>query len=234
MRHLAFFLIALCGTAAPVFAQRQLEQQTGSRVGQPRAARIPDRVGISEIDRGHIVMAEFARCTLDRNQARVAAVLAMPVEGKLAAAYNQIVSNNCLSSGEIKFNTRLLRGALFAEIWRRQRDDDAGVWADGGKPKPIDFEAIPATISDGIRQHYGLLMLADCIIKAGASDAGELVAAPIGGEQQALAYEKVKPLLGPCVDDGSSVTLSKQILEGALAEVLIRTVAAPSQAPKAQ
>ena len=213
-------MIAACPAAV---AQRSMETDTGSMIAVPTRARIPEEGAMSEINRGREVMRQFAQCALSRNQAGAERALAMPIGGAYYQAINKLAVDECLSSGTIKFKAPAMRGALFAELYRRKyRAADPGLVAE-----PVDFAANAG--SDGVVQ-AALDTFADCVVRRDPADARAIVLRPIASKEQDKAFAAVYPHLGPCLAQGQQITLNKPTLENAFAEVLYREAATPGAA----
>jgi hypothetical protein len=217
--------IALFGSDA-AYAQRAIERDTGSNIPVPKRARIPESG--SKAERGNVVMREFARCTIDRMPGKVATLLAMPLGREYDKAMRQVVSEECLSAGEISFKPILLRGALFTELWQRRMlaESKGKTW--GPVLPAYDLSAPIADAGAETKQQQGLLWFADCIVKRDRPAANDVIVRQVGSSAQDEAYARLMPDLGPCLPQGQQVKFSKPILEGVLAEALYRAPAATS------
>lgn len=214
---------------SPAIAQQDIP--LGSRIGRPSAARIPDHVGMSDATRGRIALTQFARCTLERNPRGVQAALTLPDDGAWATSLQRLASPECLDAGEMTFSSALLRGALFVEIWKQMAARDR-------RPAALTFQPIDLTMAGSaglgtVGQRLALLSVANCVVTADRVAASDLIAMPTGSARQAAAYLAINPLLGPCLPQGATFRFSKSVIEGALAEVLVRTVAPSVIASKA-
>ena len=208
-------------TVSPAMAQRQVEAQSGSLIGVPKRARFPEVSGLSAVDRGRVVMAQFARCTVDRSRSRVDRVLAMPIGKAYWREMSALSSPECLAHGGIKFKSDVMRGALFTELWQRKE-------AEGGVDTAL--RRVDASADDGGpgQMNAYMLQFADCVIAADRSAVVSVLKAPTASSAQNEAYKSLLPRLGPCFPSGGKLTLSKPILEGVLAEALYRGPAALS------
>ena len=221
----ALLLVAAGVLGAPAHAQRAYEKETGSNIPIPKRAQIPEKG--SDAEQGRVVMAEFARCTLDREPAKVAKLLGQPLGHAYVAAMQDLVSDECLAAGQITFQPILLRGALFTELWRRRVIAEAKgqTWE---PVLPVYDLSTPITDPDpAVQRQAGLLWLGDCIVKRDRAAANDVVVRPTASKAQSEAYSRLIPNLSPCLPQGQQVTFSKPILEGALAEALYRAPAAP-------
>jgi hypothetical protein len=215
---------AFCSDAA--YAQRSVEIDTGSNIPVPKRARVPERGSMAE--RGNIVMREFARCTIDKKPGKVAALLAMPLGGEYDKAMRQVVTDDCLSAGEIRFQPILLRGALFTELWQRRvlAESKSKPWGPALPAYDLNAPMVDADAKAQLQQ--SLLSFGDCIVKRDRPAANDVVVRQVGSKSQDEAYARLMPDLGPCLPQGQQVKFSKPILEGVLAEALYRAPAATS------
>jgi hypothetical protein len=216
--------VALFGGDA-AYAQRAIERDTGSNIPVAKRAQIPERG--SKAQRGNVVMREFARCTIDRMPGKVATLLAMPLGPEYDKVMRQVVTDECLSTGEIRFKPILLRGALFTELWQRRMlaESKGKAWAPS---LPAYDLSAPIGDADAETKQQGLLWFADCIVKRDRPAANDVIVHQVGSKAQDEAYARLMPNLGPCLPQGQQVKFSKPILEGVLAEALYRAPAAVS------
>lgn len=225
----AAFAIGLLGftIAASAEAQTKTEAETGSLIGVPRRARIADDPGISAADRGRLAMAEFARCTVDRRSVQVAKVATLSAQTLNGRSIAPLADDECLASGSMAFKPILLRGALFVELYGRRTDALARgqVWR--LQSKPFD-QAVEFDKSDGdLTVQMGLLTFSECVVGRDPAGAKAVVSAPTVSKAEDAGFGALRPSLGRCYPAGSSISLSKPILKGALAEILYRGTVKP-------
>ncbi|MCU6452539.1 hypothetical protein LPN01_00435 [Sphingomonas sp. A2-49] len=217
-------MVAMLGLSigSPAVAQKQTEMDTGSNIPIPRRARIAEGAGLSDIDRGRIAMAEFARCTVDRQSARVTGIAARPADKIDGPSLARLADDECLSSGELRFKPLLLRGALFVELYRRRNDARARkvAWQMPAVPFDPVVKTDPADATLSVQM--ALLAFAQCVVTRDPATASAVVMGPTASKTQNAAFAVLAPKLGSCLYDGQKITLSKLILEGALGEVLYR------------
>lgn len=212
--------VGLCLAASPAMAQRKTELQTGSRISVPAPARVPEGRD-SDLSRTRIIIAEFARCTLDRGTDGVQRAFAMPVGAAYYRAMNRLAVSECLESGMVRIPQTVMRGAIFVELYRRHEKKVGPTVA----VPALDF-AHPADESE--RTQLALLAFADCVVKRDAGAARGVVLSPTASADQDQAFRALMPNLGPCLMQGQQITFSKPVLEGALAEVLYREAMTPA------
>lgn len=220
---------ALCAAVLPpvgaAHAQRVTEAETGSLIRRPQAARIPDR-SARDADRAYIAMLDFGRCTLDRRTSQVERALRLPVGREASAALGRAASDECLDTGEMRFQPVLLRGALFIEMWKRRALAKAKGVSWGFDLDPIVVPVIPPEATKDQKLHWGLMTYASCVVQTDRAAASEAVTQRAGEPKEMAAYQRLSPALSGCLAEGETLSFSKAILGGALAEVLYRTSAA--------
>ena len=176
----------------------------------------------SDVDRGRVAMRQFAQCVLSRNPAGAERALAMPIGGAYYQAINKLAVDECLSGGTMKFKAPAMRGALFAEMYRRKyRAADPGLVAE-----PVDFAAATGSDGNGMVQ-AAMDSFADCVVRRDPADARAILLRSTASKEQDKAFAAVYPHLGPCLAQGQQLTLNKVALENAFAEVLYREAATP-------
>ena len=68
------------------------------------------------------ILDAYGVCLIQRNRKKVVAFLTIPPGDKATKAARDLVTSDCLQSGDMSFATDLLRGALFRSLYR----DDFG------------------------------------------------------------------------------------------------------------
>ena len=221
--------LALFG-ASPVFAQRETEIETGSHIPVPAKARISDDSHLADADRGRVVLAEFARCTVASNRAAVERVLRLPLDTKYEHSVTNLARSGCLGNGMMKFSTKLFRGALFTELYRSRDYAQKHGESWNASFEKISLEQNPLTHpSQEALQRLILMDFANCVIGRDGVNARASIMLPTASAPQEAALRALSPSFNACFPAGVSVTFSKPIIEGILAEVLYRGVDAPVQ-----
>lgn len=199
--------LSLLVAAAPVSAQR--EADTGTRFTRPKPAEIPDNPSLTPAERGRVALAQFAGCLFEKGPAKSVAVL----NSKDTVRFSQLEMNECLRSGSLRFDDSLLRGALFAELYRRDYADHEPKLSDG----PFDFAS---TLADDNQARVGLLMFADCVARQDLKNARLFMLSRGGSTDEKNSFAALRPIIGPCVPQGQTVTLTKTAIGSALAEAI--------------
>lgn len=220
-------LLALILTlAAPVPSvpaiQQRTEQELGSRIGVPRRVRVPESRTRSTVTESRLVMAAYGRCVVEREASKLGKALAAPDDGSFEEAARILVSDDCLFEGEIRFTCAVLRRAVYTELYRRRAGSGEGrTW--GPEVTKIDL-SVPAQ-NEGHRSYLALMAFADCVAQQDRNLARAIVVAPTSSERQNAAFQEIVPKFPACINDGVQLRLNKNVIEGALAEVLYRGVA---------
>lgn len=232
MRRLGFALAGICA-AASANAQRVTEQETGSNIPIPQRARIPDAGTMPEANRIRIVMAEFARCVVDRKYHQVEQALALPPGQAFTHAVAGLATSECLAGGEMRFKAVAIRGPLFTELYRRRvaAEKSGRTW--GPAVAKVDLLTPAMAVDQGEQQHLAMMAFGDCVVTRNAEAARRVVLAPTASDTQDRAIAAIAPDLGPCIVQGTTLRFGKQVLEGIFAEVLYRGVNAPAVIPAA-
>lgn len=200
-------ILALFAVASPAVAQR--EADTGTRFTRPKPAEIPDNPSLTEAERGRVALTQFAGCLLEQAPRRSMDFL----NTNKASAFRQLELSECLRSGTLRFDESLLRGALFAELYRREYTNKEPKLSD----EPFDFAS---TLADDDQARIGLLMFADCVARQDLANARLFMLSRGGSNDEKKAFAALRPVIGPCVPQGQTVTLTKTAIGSALAEVI--------------
>lgn len=214
--------------SAPVHAQLPQQMETGSRI-KPIRMLNPAVIKPKGVDKeGIAVMREFARCTYGRSATAVARAVAL-APGEDAKALADLASGACLAGGQLRFDPRLFRGALYGELFR-QRERAGKDW----KLSAVAFDqsvAPPAESPFVARLNYFMLDLAACVYAESPIAVRNIVLHQFGSDEYDAAFANIIPRLGPCAPSGMTLKLNHMSLEHAFGEYLYRAqpVVPPSE-----
>lgn len=211
----------MLAVALPASAQGERENPTGSLIGRGKAAVLPGRAGISDIDRARLVVDAFADCSVTNEKRKAVAYRDKkyddPEASKLMSA---LVSSDCLMmDGRLSMPDELLRGAIFKAFYRREiKAGDVPF-----QEKEVDFATYLNDVKAPASQRYLILLdFAGCVARADAANSRAFVLAEPGSSQEKTALTALQPQFGPCFPAGANVTLNKSIVSAVLAEALYR------------
>ncbi|HWJ68835.1 MAG TPA: hypothetical protein VNS79_02130 [Sphingobium sp.] len=210
--------------AMPALAQGNIYAPTGTRIGRPAPAKVPDNVSMSDADKARMTVSQFADCIVrtDKKQTQryLAATFRSAESGKIV---NDLATSECLWNANLRMPYELLRGAIFRSVYAQNFAASALRFPD----EPVDYTGYldDKTSPDAIR--YLILMdFADCVARADASSVRAFVLAPPASQTEKAALTTLQPQLGPCFPAGANVTFNKSVLSAILAEALYREVEA--------
>jgi hypothetical protein len=206
--------------ALPALAQGERENPTGSRIGRAKAATIPDRAGLSNIDEARITMDAFADCMVTRDSRKATAYRDTKYDDpKARELLKDMVSDQCLMDGMLRMPNDLLRGSIFKSFYRREvKAGDAPF-----QEKAVDFvNYLNDPAMPDARRYLILLDFAGCVVRADAAKARAFILVEPGSSAEKAALAALQPQFGPCFPAGANVTLNKSIISAVLAEALYR------------
>lgn len=215
--------IALGLASLSVGAQAQTETDTGSLIPVPKRARIQEDAK-DQVDAARVTASDFARCVVARNPKGVARAIGLPPGPAASTAMTALATSECLDSGEMTIPQRLMRGAIFVELYRVRESKKVNI----APPQPLDLDnpILPEFQQD--RMRYALLYFGGCVVKRDERDARGIVLLKTASPAQNDAFKAILPNLGPCLVSGQKIAFSKSIIEGILAEVLYRGTVGPA------
>lgn len=215
----------LCATSAQA-------QRTGSRVG-PAPAQIPDNLRLSDQDRARVAMYRYAECAVEKNRSMIELYLTTAPGSKAAhKRANSLSVDDCLSTGEMRFNEFLFRGGVYEVLYQK----------DYRKAGPIDFTATPvidyATVGGGALEtpspsHVALSQVADCTVRQSPQEARNLILSGVASKSEGIAFSSIVPSMEGCLSEGSQLKFSKSVLRGVIGEALYRLSVSASQSKTA-
>jgi hypothetical protein len=215
--------------ATPALAQHGVEMETGSHIPVPQRARIPDGSRISDVNRSRIAMSEFARCAVDRNRAGVQHALRLPFGDSYDHAVSSLATDECLAGGMMKFKVTLFRGALFTELYRGRdyAQKHGQAWNVSFAKISLDQDPL-AHPSQDAAQWRALMSFGYCVVGRDEANARAAILLPTASAPQEAALRALGPSFNTCLPVGTTLTFSKPIIEGVLAEVLYRGAEVPA------
>lgn len=219
----ALFTMALSVVAQPSLAQRQLEAETGSRIGIPERARIPTSLKLTDGQAAQITMNRFMTCVVQRSRKQAERFVALPPESaETSTMARSLATSECLHEGELRFQSRLMRGGAYQALYR----------ADYGVAVPANLATRatvrpPAGQGAAAEQYGALLNVGDCVARVNAIATHDLLLSDPAAAAEATAISKLMPSLSACMPQGVTLRFSKPVLRGVLAEAAYRLAKSP-------
>lgn len=219
-RTASILLIALACAGQPAWGQARLETETGSLIRQPRQARIPDKIGLSDAERGRVAAEEFADCVVERRKDDVAQLLgALYGSADERRALKRMAVDRCLFSGQLTMPSSLMRGAVFRSLYKK----DFGDRSPGLAPAAPNYSVyVNDPTSNGGAVQILMLDFASCVIRADVNGARGLLLAQAASEKETQAFSSLVPFMGACFPKGKSAQLSKSTVMAVIAEAMYR------------
>ena len=198
-----------------------------------RAAKVPSsvaRTGARAAD-AQRVLNSYAKCVVNKSRRGVESYLSiLPGTANAGPALLKLMTDECLDSGDLRFKPPLIRGALFESLYQA---DLKWLKTSNLKAAPaIDYSSgAPSAMSDGTKFHLGLLDFADCIVRSAPDEVLGLLGTKVASAAEAASFGGLGPTMNACLTKDVSLTFSRPILRGVLAESLYRLSAANAGHP---
>lgn len=215
-------LVSLTGGAA--IAEGDKYTPTGSRVGRPAPADVPNDTSMSNATKARLMVYKFADCAIRSNkksaQGYIDAKAESPASAKLMSS---LVSEECLWNADLRMPVPLLRGAIFRAAYYRDFEK-----AELKLPEAaIDFRTfVENPASPDVAGYLVTLDFADCVVRADPAGARSYVMAEPDGKAETAALAAIQPKLGPCFPANGQMTVNRSNLSAMLAEALYREIEA--------
>ena len=222
MNHLAMLGAACAGVlvhAAVAAAQGQpgATYQTGTLI-----TRAPASVEGTSTTAAREATRQFGECSLKDRPRLAKQVIDLPFDSpEFTKTLAQLVTDDCLASGELSMPRMLLRGALFEAIYKREFGRDYS--ADLKSVPPFNYAAgysppIPEEASNVI----ALAIVGDCVTRSDSASVRALVNSLPGTPAESKAISSVTRWLPGCVPPRLTVRFSRSVIRAAAAEALYR------------
>lgn len=211
-RGLAIAGCAIMATVTPARAQ-----ETGTLI-QHKAAQGEYRGK----NAARATMEQFAACLVSRSKGRVVKYASMraddPGYRKYMSGLFEATGDECLSGGDLYFNPMIFRSTVFQALYN---SDFAS------NPAPTDFTGVAST---GFREAYGpqvaseahtvvaLEQFGECVARADGPGTRSLLKTVTGSAQETALFNQLIPKFSACIPNGETLSFSKIVLKGALAE----------------
>jgi hypothetical protein len=154
----------------------------------------------------------------------------LPSDRAWGSATAALANDECLQSGELRFNPRLLRGSLYIAKYQRDfRSAEPQIRTEQVNYLPAD---LPKDDPQWKGVYYAVVSFSDCVVRANPASSRDLVLAPIATARESAALNALMPALSGCLPSGSKLKIGKEQLTGGIAEALYR-LSIPATVPAA-
>ena len=193
-------------------------------------ALLAAQVSPAGADEPRQTMATYTACLVNRLGYKLRAALDMPVgSSDTNTTMTTLNDPDCLPGDYIggislKFKPILMRGGLFEAFYIK----------DFGNAAAATFDDVPLIIypagnasSNVEAARYSLQMdIGDCVVRKAPAEARTLLNTKVASGAEGAAITALVPALSACATKGQTVSLSRSIVRGMIAEPLYRLTAA--------
>lgn len=214
--------------AAPLLAQA-----TGSLV-RPAPAQMPERGKLSDAEQARATMYNYAACVAKSSPGRLRAYLqTFPGSNEARRVANTLSSDDCLSTGELRFSETLFRGGAYDVLYRKQFRVNGPT--DLNAVAPLDYASGgDAEVLSNVSSIVALRKLADCTVRRSPANARTLILSTIGSKSEDTAFAGIVPNMSACMPADTKLKFSKAMFRGTVSEVLYRLSMAAQPSVAAQ
>jgi hypothetical protein len=186
---------------------------------RPDRASSPDDPRMSRDDKARAAILEFASCIYVTDKRQVLRVLDVAPGSTLTQHVRRTVDGRCLDRGFLQVRPSSLRWAFFVAAYRAgHRKTPPTVAVAQTDYAPFAKSAV----GQDAGRYLALARFGDCVVRNNVDGAHQLVMATPASAREEFAFGALRPSLSACVDSGSSVSLTKEIVQGVVAEALYR------------
>jgi hypothetical protein len=177
------------------------------------------------------VMQNFAKCLVNRAGYRMRAALDLPVGvPKTQSVLSALSDPGCLavasenSSADelhLRFKSLLLRGSIYDVLYVHDLAAKPALTSFDGVVSPrYPFATAPMSV-EAVDYHVAI-SIGECVVRAQSVLARQLIMSAVESADEAIAVKALVPFLGPCLDQGQTIKLSKSVIRSMIAEPLYR------------
>ena len=193
-------------------------------------AVIAATAGSASVDEPRRTMAAYTTCLANRLGYKLRPVLDMPVgSSETNARMIALNDSGCLpvenvGAISLKFKPVLMRGGLFEAFYIK---DFAAVAAATFDDVPTIAYPAGDVSKNAEAARYNVQMdIGDCVVRKAPAEARSLLVTEVASGAEGAAVTALVPALSACAMKGQTVSLSKSIVRGMIAEPLYRLTAA--------
>jgi len=215
-------LASLAGEAA--VAQGGKYTPTGSHVGRPQPADVPDSASMADATKARLMVYQLADCAIRSNKKNAAAFMDAKAESKDSAKQiDALINSECLWNADLRMPVPLLRGAIFRAAYYRDFEKAELKL----RETPVDFRThVEDPTQSNVTRYLVTLDFADCVVRADPAGVRSYVMAEPDSKAETAALVAIQPKLGPCFPASAQMTVNRSNLSAMLAEALYREIEA--------
>lgn len=211
----ALLVAAAVFPAAPALAQPAM----GHIIQRYDPAELPE--GKANALEGQRALYDYGACLVKVRRRQVERFLAIdPFTEEAGRVGQQIVSGECLSSGEMRFGAIALRGPFFQALFRRDFGNKA--MPDLRNAPRLDYASGVSTTFATSATLTNLRRFADCVARLDQFPVRALAMSEAGSADEKAAFRTMAPSMARCIAPGDKVEFQPPLLRAVFAEVLYR------------
>lgn len=166
------------------------------------------------------VIQGYAKCLVDQWPGVVQDITnVFPGSAEYKAAIAPLAKSACTQNTELNVPSELVRGGLFQALYAESYPDKAPPLAASPLNLDADVRGQPESRASSfiVLRRYG-----ECVVRDNPEAARVLTLTTAGTSGETDALATLQPTLNRCLTSGNSVSFSKAVLTGIIAEVLYR------------
>lgn len=194
-----------------------------SRMTKQAPMRVENLPNASPSERARVALNNFALCRVSDDRPEFEALIAAnPVPSLADEAYSKFIMDQtgqeCIFDGDLRLSTEHMAGSGFIALLRLTYRRAENVPALGA----INYASL-ADINTANGQYYiATRNFAQCVVTAAPQSVANMLFSRELGKSETDYLAEVTPHLGPCLDEGHKLTITRPLLFGWLAEALYR------------
>ena len=197
------------------------QDSIGSGVGKrAKPAILNADPAMAKDDLVRTFMVDYARCIYDLDRRSVDKMLdQVPGTEEYTKAAQRAAVNQCLATGDMRFQQSSLQGAVFIHKYRAAYGRLAPMLRDA----PFDYASLAASApADWKGRYLAYRRFGECVVRRDPVAARAMVMGPTGSASEAGAIQTLGPSFSACIDAGVNANFTKDRLSGVVAEALFR------------
>lgn len=165
-------------------------------------------------------MVDYARCIYDFDKRAVDRMLdQVPGTDAYTQAARRAAVNQCLATGDMRFQQSSLQGAAFIHKYRATFGRTVPKLSEA----PFDYATLASSAPPAWKGSYlAYRRFGECVVRRDPIAARTLVMGPIGSASEANAIQTLNPSFSACIDAGANANFTKERITGVVAEALYR------------